>query len=119
MIAALFSPKKVEITEVEQIMERVSMRHVGALMCSVLVCKCGKLIRFTAIHSLIDSFGPIDKLNNDIQRSGWIEDNLKAYDWCPVCKRTAKKTPVQRSARIPRFSMFDDAVFAMEEGRLA
>ena len=87
-------------------------------MCSVLTCKCGELIRVTAAVDPENSFVHIDKLNHDIRQSGWVEDNLKKYDWCPVCKRTAKKLPVQRNARIPRFSVLDDAVFAMEEGMI-
>ena len=119
MIASLLPiERKVEITTVEQIIDRAALRRVGSVMCSVLVCGCGEVARFTATHSFTDSFGPIDKINNDIQQSGWVEDNQKTHDWCPTCKHTAKKIPVQRSARIPRFSVLDDAVFAMEAGML-
>ena len=118
MIAPLSVSDRPEITAVEHIIERASLRRTGTTMFSVLVCKCRKSARFTATFNHLDAFGPIDKINNEINQSGWVEDNLKEHDWCPICKHTAKKIPVQRSARIPRFSLLDDAVGAMEAGMI-
>ena len=84
--------------------ERATLRREGNLIYTILVCHCGRSMKFSAVFDETNDsprnlYKPIDKINKDIKSSGWIEAMPAPFDLCPSCR---KKYPYMKPRKDKR-----------------